>query len=623
MINVARMFGRLLMLCLMMVILSSFASQMAVNLEVQASEKGSAIPCVDGMAEAFPCQNVDLMAFLPLLEMGAGEDDGGTDIWGWTDSQDGKEYALMGLKSGTSFVDLSDPENPIYLGKLAGHNDSISGWRDIKVYKDHAFIVSEAINHGIQVFDLTQLRSVISPPMTFTETAHYDGFGRRHNIVINEESGFAYGAGSLNDQRCGGGLHVVNIQNPSQPTFAGCFSETGYIHDAQCVIYKGPDTDYQGREICFNANVNALTVADLTDKSNPILLADKEYDGKHYAHQGWLTDDHAYFLLDDEYDEVNDGYNTSTYIWDVSDLHEPALIGVYRAETAAIDHNLYTRGNYVYQSNYSAGLRILDSSEIGKGTLSEVGYFDIYPANDEPNSNGSWSNYPYFDSGVIIVSGRQEGLFIVRPTLPSAFTVEASRHQLNACENESRSLDINVGAIHGYEGSVMLSIEGLPLGISADFKPKTFSVPGQSDLTLNLSDSTVGTHRLTISASDGEVSHQDKLTLDIVATAPISPTLNQPANNATSVSLIPTFTWSAVPNAQSYQLELATDATFSDTIYSATTLSPTHSTTQSLNATSSYYWRVSAQNSCGEHNSTTFHFTTEDKIEIFLPLLSR
>lgn len=580
----------------------------------------SATPCVDGMAGEFPCQNVDLMAFLPLLEMGAANNDGGTDIWGWTDSQDGKEYALMALKSGTSFVDISDPANPIYLGKLAGHNDSISGWRDIKVYNDHAFIVSEATNHGIQVFDLTQLRSVISPPMSFTETAHYNGFGRRHNIVINEESGFAYGAGSLTDQKCGAGLHVVNIQNPTKPTFAGCFSETGYIHDAQCVIYNGPDSLYQGREICFNANADALTIADLTDKTGSILLVSKEYVGHGYTHQGWLTDDHAYFLLGDEYDELNDGYNTSTYIWDVSDLDEPALIGIYRAETAAIDHNLYTRGDYVYQSNYSAGLRILESSEIANGKLSEVAYFDIYPANDAPNFNGSWSNYPYFDSGVIIISGRGEGLFIVRPTLPADFTVQASRHQLNVCENESASLDIDLGAIHGYQGSVMLSMQDLPPGITADFKPKTLSVPAQSRLTLNLSGSPTGSPpkeaccspRLTISGSDGELSHQDKLTLHISATAPISPTLNQPPNNATDLSLIPTFTWSAVPNAQSYQLEVATDATFSDIIYSATTVSPTHSTNQSVNANSSYYWRVSAQNSCGQHSSTSFYFTTDD-----------
>src|SRR5690606_20218176 len=99
-------------------------------------------------------------------QMGAS---GGNDIWGWTDPETEKEYALMGLNNGTAFVDVSDPVNPVYLGKLPTHTQS-SLWRDIKVYADHAFVVSEASGHGMQVFDLTRLRGVTSP-QTFTVDA--------------------------------------------------------------------------------------------------------------------------------------------------------------------------------------------------------------------------------------------------------------------------------------------------------------------------------------------------------------------------------------------------------------------------------------------------------------------
>ena len=78
----------------------------------------------------------------------------------------------MGLKNGTAFIDISYPINPIYLGKLPTHTGE-SIWRDIKVYQNHAFIVSEASNHGMQVFDLTRLRNVPNPPENFTEDAHY------------------------------------------------------------------------------------------------------------------------------------------------------------------------------------------------------------------------------------------------------------------------------------------------------------------------------------------------------------------------------------------------------------------------------------------------------------------
>src|SRR5687768_8327606 len=176
------------------------------NLEAKALT-----PCVGGFAGSYPCSNVDLMAFMPLASIGGGQ---GNDIWGWTDPQTGKEYALMGRTTGTAFVDISNPESPIYLGNLPTHTFS-SIWRGIKVYNNHAFIVSEASGHGMQVFNLTQLRNVTNPPVTFSATAHYGGFGNAHTIAINEATGFAYAAGT---STCSGGLHMVNIQNPTSPS---------------------------------------------------------------------------------------------------------------------------------------------------------------------------------------------------------------------------------------------------------------------------------------------------------------------------------------------------------------------------------------------------------------------
>ena len=365
--------------------------------------------CSGGMAGTYPCSNVDLMSFLALDDIGGGS---GNDIWGWTDSSTGKEYAIMGRTNGTSFVDISDPVNPIYLGNLPPPS-AHSTWRDIKVYADHAFIVTEAENSGMQVFDLTQLREVASPPATFSETAHYSGFGDAHNLAINEDSGYAYAVGTNN---CGGGLHMINIQTPTSPTSADCFSDDGFTHDAQCVNYAGPDPDHQGKEICFNSNVDTLTIVDVTNKAAPVMLSRTGYDGSRYAHQGWLTEDQVYFLLGDERDE-GDATNTRTYMWDVSDLDDPALIGFHESTTTAIDHNQYVKGSYTYQSNYRAGLRILDITDIANGNLSEEAFFDIYPDDDSPEFNGAWSNYPFFDSGMVIVSGEEQGLFVLSPSL--------------------------------------------------------------------------------------------------------------------------------------------------------------------------------------------------------------
>ncbi len=374
--------------------------------------------CVNGFAGIYPCNNVDLLAFMPLADIGGTSgNSAANDIWGWTDSQTGKEYAIVGRVFGTSFVDISDPQNPVYLGELPTHGAFGSSWRDIKVYQDHAFIVSEALNHGMQVFDLTQLRSVTSPPVTFGETKHYNKNASAHNIVINEDSGYAYIVGASGKNSCSGGLHMVDISNPNNPSFAGCFSADGYTHDAQCVNYSGPDADHQGSEVCFNSNEDTVTIVDVSNKSAPAQISRTGYSGSAYTHQGWLTEDQRYFLLDDELDEQNFGHGTRTRIWDVSDLDNPSLIGVFTNSTPAIDHNQYVKGNYAYQANYRSGLRVLDASNAASGSLSEVAYFDIYPADDNAQFNAAWSNYPYFDSGVVVVSGIEQGLFILRPNL--------------------------------------------------------------------------------------------------------------------------------------------------------------------------------------------------------------
>lgn len=386
---------------------------------------GAAIDCSGGAAAGFPCGNVDLLAFLPVQAIGGARGVELNDIWGWTDPETGREYALVGRYDGTSFVDVSDPSAPVYVGQLPKPATSPgSTWRDIKVYRDHAYIVADnAGEHGVQVFDLTRLRNPVNPPVTFTEDAHYDRIHSAHNIAINTETGYAYTVGNGDGgETCGGGLHMIDIREPDNPTFAGCFSDpstgrqkTGYTHDAQCVVYRGPDEDYQGREICFGANETALSIADVTDKQNPVPVAMAEYPNVGYTHQAWLTEDHRYLLLDDEMDELNGLVDhTRTLIWDVSDLDDPVLAEEYlNPNSVSIDHNQYVVGDKVYQSNYVAGLRILDISNIENPQ--EVGFFDTVPyGSDGPRFDGSWSNYPFFESGVIVVTSGDEGLFLLR-----------------------------------------------------------------------------------------------------------------------------------------------------------------------------------------------------------------
>jgi choice-of-anchor B domain-containing protein len=168
---------------------------------------------------------------------------------------------------------------------------------------------------------------------------------------------------------------------------------------------------------------------DVTDKSAPKQISKTPYAGSSYTHQGWIVDPEnmAYLLLDDELDEMDKtgaaaNGHTTTYIFDVSTLAKPAYKGLYQSPVKSIDHNQYIIDGLSYQSNYGSGLRIVDVSSVaqdptGKG-FKEVGFFDCHPEDDavggEVEFFGSWSVYPYFKSGYILLNSIERGLYSLK-----------------------------------------------------------------------------------------------------------------------------------------------------------------------------------------------------------------
>jgi len=389
---------------------------------------GAAVPCTSGFAGTYPCKNVDLLSFIDFNGLGcAGAQ--GNDIWGW--SKDGRDFAIMGCTNGVSYVEITDNVKPVVIGVTKTASVS-STWRDMKVFNDYVFIVSEARAHGMQVVDLTRLLTQAAPgpnnllpaDTTYTQMMGTVSQQSTHNIAINEETGFAYLVGC---KTCSGGLLMVDISTPKNPVYAGCFSGDGYTHDTQCVNYtQGPDRRFTNREICFALNEDTLTIVDVTNKANPVQLSRVPYYGARYTHQGWLTLDQRYLLVDDELDEMYKTYDntgrTVTYVWDVSDLGEPRDIKQFLSPVVSIDHNQYTEDVYTYQANYASGLRIWNRMT-GKDIASDswtptlVGFFDVHPDSDVADFYGAWSVYPYFTSAAnrntIIVSSIEKGLFVL------------------------------------------------------------------------------------------------------------------------------------------------------------------------------------------------------------------
>jgi choice-of-anchor B domain-containing protein len=408
---------------------------------IAAPARAAPTTCTDGVADGHACRRIDLVARLTTSQLGYGNLN---DVWGWTDPVGGREYALVGATAGTVFVDITDPAVPRIVGRLPAHeniNPTVqlcksgsggaggpqpaheegcggnSSWRNIKVHADHAFIGSEAVGHGLQVFDLMQLRGF--PPgsaiQTFDETAHYAGFGNSHTLWIDEASGYLYAVGS---NTFNGGPHFVDISDPLDPVAAGGYGGDGYSHEIVCLVYSGPDAAHAGRQICIASNTDTLTVLDVTNKASPQQLARVSYAGVGYTHQGSLTADQRYMFVNDELDELGSGERTRTLVWDLADLDAPVLVQQIHQPRFVIDHNLYLHQGFMYQSDYSAGLVIYDARDPLHAF--EVGYFDTHPADDIAQFDGTWSNYPFFASGVVAVSDITRGLYLLRPQLGGA-----------------------------------------------------------------------------------------------------------------------------------------------------------------------------------------------------------
>lgn len=427
----------------------------------------SQTPCVGGFAtvggKSYPCNGLTLQSYISAATMGAAE---AQDSWGWTDPSNGKEYAIVALDNGTAFVDISNPTSPKYLARLDSQVSS-SLWRDVKVYKNYAFIVSDANgNHGMQIFDLKRLRTLTgNPAVTYTKAQtdgnlFWDGTGinkkgSAHNIVINEDSGYAYILGSQGFNS--GGPIIVKLDNnnngiPNDPVIVKLYPSLGYCHDAEVVMYDGPDSDYQGHEImigAFSGN-NKVNIIDFTNKTSPTVISSVTYSDKYYTHQGWFTEDKKFFIAGDEKDEEGKGFNTRTLVFNVEDLDNPTLVYTYYGATPAIDHNGYVRGNRFYLANYAAGVRIMkvDGLSNPSPSMTEINYFDCYPQSNSASFNGTWNVYPYFASGNLIATGfgneninGDGGIFVIKDPLYDNTPPNA------ICQNYTATLDKNTGSV--------------------------------------------------------------------------------------------------------------------------------------------------------------------------------
>jgi choice-of-anchor B domain-containing protein len=360
----------------------------------------------------FAAKNIELLSWIPLNNF-AGNNTSAADMWGYV-SPGGQEYAIIGLENGYGFVRVTDPANPVIVGFINGPS---SLWHDVTVVGQYAYGASEG-GSGIQVINLT---NIDAGQVTLVKNWQANGYSSTHTLLSNDKTKFLYSCGS---NIANGGLVPIDVSDPINPKFVLNGSgqpiawTTHYVHECQVVSYEtGP---YAGKEIAFlytggpfnGNNLTGLDIVDVTNKTNLVKLSSLKYPGVQFSHQGWLTEDKKYLYQNDELDEGNSIGVTTTRIFDVSNLSAPVLVKTFTNNNTAIDHNLYTKGNFLYCSNYRSGLRIWD---IANPILpKEVGWIDTWVPDDAPQFNGAWGNYPYFNSGAIGISDLEKGLIMVK-----------------------------------------------------------------------------------------------------------------------------------------------------------------------------------------------------------------
>ena len=379
--------------------------------------------------------NMELVSFMDF-----GQDV--SDITGFY--QDGREFAVIGLQNAASFVDITDPSNPVELGRISGGN---SIWRDLKYWNRHVYIGTEA-SDGVKVVS-------VDDPDNPTLVSTISDFGNSHNIHIDSD-GYLYVVGASSYD-----VWIYDLSMPAFPQLVGTWSGE-YLHDIE--VYNNK---------LYGAAIYSglFYIIDVSDKTNPVTLTSYNTGGGYVStHDCAVTYDEQYLITGDE------STGGHIKIWDIADYGNINLVAEYMTNPSHSAHNLYIRPdtNLLIISYYADGTRILDISDPTNPL--EVAYYDT--SNIEGLYVGNWGTYAYLPSGYIISSDIETGMYVLMSPLivsppEMQYSVDNSNFSLNMGESMNGSITIsNIGDI---ESVLNFNLSTTP-----------FSVTGGSDVFGNV-----------------------------------------------------------------------------------------------------------------------------------------
>jgi len=457
------------------------------------SSSEAAAPCINGSADGFTCDKIDLISHVDLPEISTGPQSA-ADIWGFVDLNSNREYTLIGVNTGTAVIDTTNPDVPQLIGFIPGQSTS---WRDIKVYQfyddalnrwqAYAYVTADGASDGLFVIDLTGL------PHSIQKLGYVSDFERAHNVfVANSDystglsltgdvpqliiAGSDLAASANND----GQFRIYSLDDPRSPGFVSTAATAGDMHDTTTFFV----TDQRKNSQCVNAvNADACEVLvdfsgssvdiwDITIANNPVRLSQSQYPNRAFAHSGWQTEDGLYLFVQDEFDESGFGLNTTLNVLSLANLASPAHAGTWTGPQLARDHNGFVRGNRYYMTNYTRGLTVLDITD--PTSPSDVGYFDTYGADDSVKFEGAWGVYPFFNSGTIAVSDINTGLYLLKELTRNVQQGSLAFSSQSFAADEGLQTSITVQRVAGNTGDVSVDFQIVPgTADNSDFQTTT------------------------------------------------------------------------------------------------------------------------------------------------------
>jgi len=348
--------------------------------------------------------NMDMVSFMDFGQ-------NVSDITGFY--QDGREFAVIGLQNAASFVDITDPSNPVELGRIPGGN---SIWRDLKYWNRHVYIGTEA-SDGVKVVS-------VDDPDNPTLVSTISDFGNSHNIHIDID-GYLYVVGASSND-----VWIYDLTMPAFPQLVGTWNGE-YLHDIE--VYNNK---------LYGAAIYSglFYIVDVSDKTNPTTLVSYNTGGGYIStHDCAVTEDEKYLFTGDE----NTGGHVK--VWDIQDYGNINLVAEYMTNPSHSAHNLYVRPgtDLLIISYYADGTRILDISDPTNPV--EAAYYDT--SNIEGLYVGNWGTYAYLPSGYIISSDIETGMYVLATSLliaPPEMEYSTGTTDFSLAEGESASSSITI-----------------------------------------------------------------------------------------------------------------------------------------------------------------------------------